>query len=772
MGKDKKNKKIEEELVFFDINELSKKEQKIIEIFGYLCQTFDNGKGQKEANLLEILKEHNPIYVENVGIIVPSITETRIVCSSHIDLISSFQKGFLNDKKFNLLIQKEVKSVVGALDNTITNAILVLVIDKLRKKGLAQDVEFVFTEGEETDMHGMDNYMKEKGIVPFYVNLDVTNDNYKFCGSVEYDKPSWSVCKQIKNKIKVGLTTERVDDDLDVVMKRNGRGFSYCLPTLNTIHSYKNSTPVDKLIPYMDGLEFLLSDLDVSDSESDFKYLKISKAIKFENKKDMLEKEAKKKKKEDAKPKYKSGYSTHTSYSGNYSNHSGVIKREDTFDDETVVEFKLTPKEKIVMSESVSFILNAIKESNPLFDIKEQHVSFLYKSYLKESFKMEDFIDVFGFNPLDITTLSLIIFKINKTSFKFGNSTNFFVELSSDQLKSDFEKFNLSYESANLKELCESLSRSGFPFKKEQIMNGIYFDKSGKDSGSKPEELFKYWFVNNRIIKVGNDAFVFNFKNSTFDVKIAFEKTINYKELKYEGEFDLSGIKLETANLILDIIKKHIPTTVKSFKNTKDFIEKKIKLSKSFSEADIIYTLNADIHAAGQRYSSYSFFNPVYEELTNLGILAKLGKEHYIFKMDHGFFDDISYEDNIIYDETFEFDDLSSVHKDSIRTFIVQSALFTKNGERLPLSNKVYDNLVISGYTSFIQDLVSNNKSFSIEEMNEVLTKVIKLNGLSTKDKIMRNLFLEYVDFLNQMESSYLFEQKKEGKYLVATEIF
>lgn len=765
MGKNKKEKKIEEELVYFDLNSLSKKEQKIIEVFGYLCQTFDNGKGQKEANLLEILKEHNPVYVDTVGIVIPSITETRIVCSSHIDLISSFQKGFLNEKKYSLLVQKEINSVVGALDNTITNAILVLVIEKLRKKGLAQDVEFVFTEGEETDMHGMNNYMEQKGITPFYINLDVTNDNYKYFGSVEYDKPSWTVCKQIKKNLKVGLTTERVDDDLDVVMKRKGRGFSYCLPTLNTIHSYKNSTPVDKLVPYMEGLSFLLSDLDVSDSEQDFEYLKISKAIKFEDKNEMLAKEAKKKKKEDAKPKYTSGsgYSYSKSSSTTYSN----FKRYDSFDDSEVEEFKLSPKEKIVMSESVSFILNSIKEANPLFDIKEKHVSFLYKSYLKESFKMEEFVEVFGFNPLDITTLSLIIFKINKNSFKFGNSTNFFVELD-NKLESDFDKFNLLYDKNSLKVLCDSLSRSGLPFNKEQIMNAIYFDKTGNSDNisAKADSLFKYWFTNNTIIKVANDSFIFNFKNNTFDVKTAFEKSINYKELKFEGEFDLYGIKLETAELILDIIKKHVPKNIKTFKNTKDFIEKKVKLSKSFSEGDFIYSLNADIHASGERYSSYIFFNSIYEELSKLGILSKLGGEHFLFKMNHGFFDDIVYED------TDECEDFKFVHDQSLRNFIIQSSLFSKNGAKLPLDNNVYDNLVVSGYVSFVEKLASNKKSFSIKEMNDVLSNVIKLNGLSAKDKVIRNLCLEYFDYLSQNDTSYMFELKEEGTYIVSIEIF
>ena len=49
MGKDKKNK-IEEELVYFELSSLSKKEQKIIEVFDYLCKTFDNGKGQKNCS--------------------------------------------------------------------------------------------------------------------------------------------------------------------------------------------------------------------------------------------------------------------------------------------------------------------------------------------------------------------------------------------------------------------------------------------------------------------------------------------------------------------------------------------------------------------------------------------------------------------------------------------------------------------------------------------------------------------------------------------------
>lgn len=265
-----------------NFEKLNKKEQKIISILNFISQNFNNGEGLKEKNILSLLKDNNASYIKNIGIVVPSLSKTRIVCSSHIDLISKFQKGFKENKKFDLILEKTDIFLTGALDNNITNAILIILINELRKIGLSEDVEFVFTEGEETDMHGMKNYVKQKGLDVFYVNLDVTNDNIKYSSSVEYDKASYEICKQIsENLISVGFTKERVNDDLDVVMDLNGIGFSYCLPTKHNIHSYNNSTNVSNLISYMDGLEFILTKLDVSEKSFNIKNLSISEAIKY-----------------------------------------------------------------------------------------------------------------------------------------------------------------------------------------------------------------------------------------------------------------------------------------------------------------------------------------------------------------------------------------------------------------------------------------------------------------------------------------------------------
>jgi len=241
---------------------IKKTDKKIIEQFNALCKYFDNGKGEKEKYILKILKENDieANYIKGIGIIVPA-KERKVVCVSHIDLIPSFNRAFKKGKKTNY-IEKD-KYLCGALDNTITNAILLSII--IENKKLLDTVEVVFTQDEEIGFYGMVKYLEKiKDDNPFFINLDVTNDNYGFSASIEYDKPSFEAIKELQLISKeisggFGFTTDRVGDDLCAVMQFNKEGLSYCLPTQGIIHSFDNKTEIKKLQPYKTGLIKILS---------------------------------------------------------------------------------------------------------------------------------------------------------------------------------------------------------------------------------------------------------------------------------------------------------------------------------------------------------------------------------------------------------------------------------------------------------------------------------------------------------------------------------
>lgn len=245
----------------------------LYEMFDSIAYPFTNGKcleNSKESIIIDLLKDYNAHYENGVGIIVPALTEyPKKVIVSHIDLVYPFQVGFSQGIKFKI----ENKRLFGALDNTLTNAFLILAIKELREKGLAEDVEFLFTEGEESGLTGMSSYMKKIFPLrnnPFFINLDVTNDNWDYSSSVEYDYPNKNICKQInKYSNNIGFLRERFTDDTSAILSYNGQGFSYCVPTQNYCHTYDSYTMVDKLVPYYNGLLFLIKDLEVNDRTND-----------------------------------------------------------------------------------------------------------------------------------------------------------------------------------------------------------------------------------------------------------------------------------------------------------------------------------------------------------------------------------------------------------------------------------------------------------------------------------------------------------------------
>lgn len=252
--------------------------------FKEIARPFNEGlnilENSKENIILNILKEYNPKYHDGIGIIVPAETEnpTKILVS-HIDLVYPFQKGFSKGKDFAIVESEngEDERMYGALDNTLTNAFLIIAIKELREVGLAKDIEFLFTEGEESGMTGMRNYMINKFPSkndPFFINLDVTNDNQPYSGSIEFDYPCLSISREINENVEdMGFTNYRFADDVSAIVGHTHKAFSYCIPTWNYCHTYESFTLVNKLQPYYNGLLYMIKDLDVSNYENDIKML-------------------------------------------------------------------------------------------------------------------------------------------------------------------------------------------------------------------------------------------------------------------------------------------------------------------------------------------------------------------------------------------------------------------------------------------------------------------------------------------------------------------
>ena len=259
--------------------------ESVILIFEAISLPF-SGKNYKRQlfELIFKLSEIEAKWDKNLGFMVLSEHRTKRTVVSHMDLIPSFNKGFKNNKVYKI----EDEKLIGALDNTFTNAV---VINSILNKQ-AKDTSYLFTLDEETTQHAIRDYMKRFGKEQFIINLDVTNDGLKNNMSIEYDEPCWSICKQINDNMdNPFFTIDRVGDDLDEVLKANGFGFSYCIPTEKKIHSYNNFTYLNKIEPYMLGLEFLVHELDVCVMCQDIDHLDIYDAIDFESFDEMKEKD-------------------------------------------------------------------------------------------------------------------------------------------------------------------------------------------------------------------------------------------------------------------------------------------------------------------------------------------------------------------------------------------------------------------------------------------------------------------------------------------------
>lgn len=276
--------------------------EEIIELFKTIALPFkDKEGGLKADKILEILTAENiPCeYVPNKGIFVNKVKNPRIIILSHIDLIGKFRKGFMENNIYDILnpedpenkFKKEI--ITGALDNTITNAIAILVFKELYK--VDKNIMLFLTEGEEVGSTGLKNYLKSKKNAEkiFFINLDVTNEGWNQNGSIEYDRPNFYILNQLKSILvdkNIYFTGERVGDDIDAVNRFDCSGFSYCLPTKDTIHSYKNKALTETLVPYAEALYKMSLELKFEESFSkDMSSYNVEKALEFNSKNELEE---------------------------------------------------------------------------------------------------------------------------------------------------------------------------------------------------------------------------------------------------------------------------------------------------------------------------------------------------------------------------------------------------------------------------------------------------------------------------------------------------
>ena len=152
---------------------------KILEKINISC--IDNGKKFNDRNkieqIIELLKDScfNKIYDGNISIIFAnkSIKELKtnktILVSSHID--TAYE---------NFFQQETEAEIIGTLDNSITNAILIEQAHKIEKIG---NFIFSFHGNEEDESNGAAEtiqFLRNEGINPeFVISLDTTSIGFK-----------------------------------------------------------------------------------------------------------------------------------------------------------------------------------------------------------------------------------------------------------------------------------------------------------------------------------------------------------------------------------------------------------------------------------------------------------------------------------------------------------------------------------------------------------------------------------------------------------------
>ena len=237
---------------------------KIIELFSRIALPLKDGEGGAKVEEIKTFLLENGIpsrYVPGQGLFANEQPSPEKILMAHMDLIPLFRRGFSSEPRqvYELKTNKKGEElIVGALDNTICDAIALLAFVKLFNEGKIPNVTLFLSEGEEVGFIGASNFIqenKEKLSDTFFINLDVTNEGWGMSGSLEYDRPNFGVLKLMQKELDdCFFTGDRVCDDTDAVNHEGLCGFSFCLPTKEVIHSYKNRAKIKTLEPYFDKL--------------------------------------------------------------------------------------------------------------------------------------------------------------------------------------------------------------------------------------------------------------------------------------------------------------------------------------------------------------------------------------------------------------------------------------------------------------------------------------------------------------------------------------
>jgi len=261
--------------------------EKIIDLFQNIAKPFKDNEGGEKLEIMRQWLSSRDIqneYINGLGLVANQQDQPRVILMTHMDLINKFQKGFAEN---NICTLTET-SIIGALDNTITNSCALLALEELLSNDIT-DVEVIFTEGEEVGLTGAREYLKAfkaKSTNAFFINLDVTSDGWKTDMSVEYDKPSFNMVKDIQaalTNLSANIQGTRDTDDTSAINYAGQAGLSFCLPTTGNIHSYKNEAKLSSIPEYYKGLVLLLSSLKKELEYKTFSGYSMNIALKSKN---------------------------------------------------------------------------------------------------------------------------------------------------------------------------------------------------------------------------------------------------------------------------------------------------------------------------------------------------------------------------------------------------------------------------------------------------------------------------------------------------------
>ncbi len=284
------------------INKIKTKE--VLELFAALAKPCQNSTNSPKAAALQLACERAGLAVrldERFGALIGEPRGAAVVLVSHIDLIDDFEEAFAQGKR---AFKQRGKKIIGALDNTLTNAAALLALGRLarREPALAGRVALLFSLGEEggadalgrhyESSFGVRNFIREFAPRGFFINLDVTGVETKMAASVELPRgfaaadlagvfagAGASVGASVGGGFgadfedaggadaasggallgalhaafgeKAAFGDYGYDDDLVAVLQMGGAGFSLCLPTKNDMHCRKNRTTKRQIKGYV-----------------------------------------------------------------------------------------------------------------------------------------------------------------------------------------------------------------------------------------------------------------------------------------------------------------------------------------------------------------------------------------------------------------------------------------------------------------------------------------------------------------------------------------